>query len=99
VPTNWTRRKESRSHYRGQKQIWFLLRLTGRDYDLRLRATDHPEFDAWRWFSYWAAVDSVIDFKRDVYRLALRELEKYLARDVGGVRHPYRMMHPDRHKT
>ena len=35
-----------------QKQIWFLLRLVGRDSDVCLRATQHPEFDAWRWSQY-----------------------------------------------
>ena len=44
---------DARGHYRGQKQIWFLLRLVGHDSDLDLRATDHPEFDAWRWNDYW----------------------------------------------
>src|SRR4029078_8897126 len=29
----------------GQKQSWSLLRLTGRDTDVSLRATDRPEFD------------------------------------------------------
>ena len=33
----------------GQKQIWYLLRLVGRDNDVCLRASSHPEFDAWRW--------------------------------------------------
>ena len=47
VPPHWTRR-DSRGLYRGQKQIWFLLRLTGRDCDVSLRASSHPEFDAWR---------------------------------------------------
>ena len=50
VPTHFIRR-DARGHYRGQKQIWFLLQLTGRDSDMNLRATDHPEFDAWRWNS------------------------------------------------
>ena len=48
----------------GQKQIWFLLRLVGRDSDMNLRATDHPEFDAWRWNDYWVPLDVVIEFKR-----------------------------------
>ena len=61
-----------------QKQIWFLLRLIGRDCDVRLRASDHPEFDAWRWNEYWIDIDAVIEFKRDVYRMALNELAKYL---------------------
>ena len=37
VPQNWVRR-EWRGSYKGQKQIWFLLRLTGRDCDVSLRA-------------------------------------------------------------
>jgi putative (di)nucleoside polyphosphate hydrolase len=91
VPQNWAKRKDMRGHYRGQKQIWFLLRLTGRDCDVCLRATDRPEFDAWRWADYWLTIDAVIDFKRDVYRLALHELEKFLTRDMG-LRHPYRLV-------
>jgi putative (di)nucleoside polyphosphate hydrolase len=81
VPDNWVRR-DSRGIYRGQKQIWFLLRLTGRDSDVSLRASTHPEFDAWRWNDYWIEMDSVVEFKREVYRLALEELERYLSRDV-----------------
>lgn len=77
VPQNWIRR-EWRGSYRGQKQIWFLLRLVGRDCDVKLRATNHPEFDAWRWNDYWAPLETVIEFKRDVYSKALRELEGYL---------------------
>jgi putative (di)nucleoside polyphosphate hydrolase len=58
VPDHFIRR-DARGHYRGQKQIWFLLRLVGRDSDLNLRATDHPEFDAWRWNDYWVPLDVV----------------------------------------
>lgn len=77
VPQNWIRR-EWRGSYRGQKQIWFLLRLVGRDCDVKLRATNHPEFDAWRWSDYWSPLETVIEFKRDVYLKALQELEAYL---------------------
>jgi len=73
VPDTFIRR-ESRGHYRGQKQIWFLLRMLGRDIDVKLRATQHPEFDAWRWSHYWVSLDAVIDFKREVYTQALNEL-------------------------
>ena len=77
VPQHWIKR-EWRGSYRGQKQIWYLLRLTGRDNDVSLRATDHPEFDAWRWHDYWVPLENVIDFKREVYRRALIELERFL---------------------
>ncbi len=77
VPTHWIRR-EWRSTYRGQKQIWYLLRLIGRECDVSLRATGHPEFDAWRWHDYWAPAEEVIDFKKDVYLMALDELSRHL---------------------
>jgi len=85
VPQEWVRR-EWRGNYRGQKQIWFLLRLVGRDTDVCLRACDKPEFDAWRWSDYWVPIDSVIEFKRDVYQQALTELARYLTRDQRGGR-------------
>ncbi|WP_429303410.1 RNA pyrophosphohydrolase [Paraburkholderia sp. GAS199] len=79
VPDKFIKR-EVRGHYRGQKQIWFLLRMVGRDCDICLRATDHPEFDAWRWNEYWVPLDCVIEFKRDVYQLALTELSRFMRR-------------------
>ena len=79
VPEQWVRR-ELRGNYRGQKQIWFLLRLVGRDTDISLRASLHPEFDAWRWHEYWVPLDAVIEFKRDVYTRALTELSRLLFR-------------------
>jgi len=81
VPDQWIRR-ELRGNYRGQKQIWFLLRLTARDCDVSLRATTHPEFDAWRWHDYWVPLDAVIEFKRDVYQQALLELSRYVFKSV-----------------
>ncbi len=79
VPDQWIRR-EWRGNYRGQKQIWFLLRLIGRDCDVCLRATEKPEFDAWRWNDYWVPMEAVVEFKRDVYQKALNELARYLRR-------------------
>jgi putative (di)nucleoside polyphosphate hydrolase len=77
VPDQWIRR-EWRGSYRGQKQIWFLLRMIGRDCDVCLRAAAKPEFDAWRWNEYWVPMETVIEFKRDVYQKALNELVRFL---------------------
>jgi putative (di)nucleoside polyphosphate hydrolase len=85
VPKTWARR-ECRNNYKGQKQIWFLLRLDGRDCDVNLRASGHPEFDAWRWNEYWLELDTVIEFKRDVYRSALNELARFLPLAHSGLR-------------
>ncbi|MEG0555931.1 MAG: RNA pyrophosphohydrolase [Comamonas sp.] len=79
VPDRYIRR-DARGHYKGQKQIWFLLQLVGHDWDLNLRATDHPEFDAWRWNDYWVPLDVVVEFKRGVYEMALTELSRFVPR-------------------
>jgi putative (di)nucleoside polyphosphate hydrolase len=77
VPTHWVKR-EWRGTYKGQKQIWFLLRLVGRDCDISLRASGHPEFDAWRWHDYWVPLEAVIEFKRESYRMGLEQLASHL---------------------
>lgn len=79
VPDQWIRR-DWRGNYKGQKQIWYLLRLLGRDCDVSLRASVRPEFDAWRWNQYWVELNSVVEFKRQVYRQALTELARLLNR-------------------
>lgn len=79
VPDRFIRR-DSRGFYKGQKQIWFLLQLVAFDNQINLRATDHPEFDAWRWNQFWVPLDVVVEFKRGVYEMALTELSHYLPR-------------------
>jgi putative (di)nucleoside polyphosphate hydrolase len=59
----------------GQKQKWFLLSLESDESKVELSNNVKPEFDDWRWVNYWYPVNQVIDFKRDVYRKALKELE------------------------
>lgn len=66
----------------GQKQQWFLLRLTGGEGVVRLDRSDTPEFDDWRWVDYWRPAREVVFFKRHVYRKALRELEPLLFPDA-----------------
>lgn len=63
----------------GQKQKWFLLRLLSRDESIRVDLSPSPEFDAWRWVSYWYPLGQVVSFKREVYRRALRELTPRIA--------------------
>ncbi len=62
----------------GQKQKWYLLRLTGETSAVRFDRAEKPEFDRWRWVDYWFPPNDVIFFKRSVYRRALRELEPLL---------------------
>jgi putative (di)nucleoside polyphosphate hydrolase len=64
--------------FRGQKQLWFLLRLVAGDEQVRLDCTDRPEFESWRWVDYWTPIDEIVAFKREVYIRALSELEPLL---------------------
>lgn len=58
----------------GQKQKWFLLQMLSADERVILTRTHPPEFDGWRWVSYWYPLNKVVSFKREVYRRALMEL-------------------------
>jgi putative (di)nucleoside polyphosphate hydrolase len=81
VSRNWLRYKLPKRLVRkgtdpvciGQKQKWFLLSLSCNESDVNLASCGHPEFDDWRWVSFWYPVRNVVSFKRDVYRKALKE--------------------------
>lgn len=81
VSKNWFRyrlpkrliRRESTPVCIGQKQKWFLLRLRCKESDVDLLKSSHPEFDDWRWVSYWYPIRNVVSFKRDVYRKVMKE--------------------------
>ena len=62
----------------GQKQVWFLLRFSGCEDDVKLDCGDKPEFDGWRWVDYWYPLKEVVAFKRDVYLRALNEFAPVL---------------------
>lgn len=62
----------------GQKQKWFLLQLQSSDEKVNLQCDGLPEFDDWRWESYWYPVRHIVDFKEQVYKRALEELAPYL---------------------
>lgn len=58
----------------GQKQIWFLLKLTSSEKDIKLDCSDKPEFDSWCWIEPHLAAEQVVEFKQGVYRLAMSTL-------------------------
>ena len=64
--------------FRGQKQRWFLFHLTAQESSVRLDRSKKPEFDHWQWVDYWSPLNQIVDFKKGVYRKALRELEPFL---------------------
>lgn len=72
----------------GQKQIWFLLKLIVDESEIKLNCSDKPEFDHWCWIQPQLAAEQVIEFKRNVYRMALLELlpDSFLSQELNPER-------------
>lgn len=72
LPKKYVRSKEPQCI--GQKQKWYLLKLTCDEKNISFHQTNSPEFDHVEWVSYWYPISKVVSFKREVYRKALKEL-------------------------
>ena len=80
--SNWLHYKLPRRYIRrdntpickGQKQIWFMLKMIAGDESVDLKKHHKPEFDEWCWVDYWQPLKDVIYFKQAVYKAALDEL-------------------------
>ena len=58
--------------YRGQRQIWYLMRFVGEDGHINIE-TPHQEFREWRWADPVSLPDLIVPFKRKLYRDILHE--------------------------
>lgn len=74
-------RYDSKQMCIGQKQRWFLLQLVSDEKNINMQTTKSPEFDGWRWVSFWYPVRQVVSFKRDVYRKVMKEFASILFTD------------------
>lgn len=63
--------------WRGQRQRWFLYRLTGDDSDIDI-ATVHQEFSAWRWSTRDEVIALAVPFKRKLYEDVFAALADHL---------------------
>lgn len=68
VPRLWN------GKYRGQKQLWFLMRFTGDDSQINIK-TKHPEFSRWCWLPPEELLAKIVPFKRDTYEQVIREFQ------------------------
>jgi len=74
--------QRSNKKYDGAMQKWFLLRFIGEDGDdINLNATEHAEFDSWKWSDRKTAIKSVIKFKKKVYESILQEFSNILEKN------------------
>ena len=63
--------------WRGQDQDWFLARFTGTDADVDI-ATEHAEFNDWKWVDPAHLPDMIVPFKRDMYRAIIAGFGEWL---------------------
>ena len=60
--------------YIGQTQKWFAFLFLGEDNDINV-GTDNPEFSEWKWTRMNSIIDSIVPFKRIVYKKILEEFK------------------------
>ena len=60
--------------FKGQKQKWFLFKLI-EEVMIDLNNENNPEFDEFDWVDYWKPLDEIVEFKREIYKKVLSELE------------------------
>lgn len=63
--------------YRGQRQIWFLMRFLGTDADIRLDAHEQ-EFRAFRWSAPADLPTMIVPFKKRLYEQVLEAFADWL---------------------
>ena len=63
--------------YRGQTQKWFLMRFIGEDSDIDLQ-TKMPEFSSWRWSTKQQLTANIVNFKKELYELLVKEFNTFL---------------------
>jgi len=74
-----------KGRYRGQRQRWFLMRLTGPDSLIDI-AGEHAEFSRWSWLAPDDLIERIVPFKRAVYDTVLDEFRPLLATGSAALR-------------
>ncbi|MCC5986105.1 MAG: RNA pyrophosphohydrolase [Pararhodobacter sp.] len=79
VPRIWGGR------FRGQKQLWFLMRFLGDDSEIDIEGRKHPEFSRWRWIGAAQMLAEIVPFKRAAYEQVMRAFRPWLAGEAHGT--------------
>jgi putative (di)nucleoside polyphosphate hydrolase len=69
--------KAWKGKYRGQKQMWFLMRFLGEGSEINIH-TPHPEFDTWKWMDVNDLPRSIVAFKQELYNSVIESFKKHL---------------------
>jgi putative (di)nucleoside polyphosphate hydrolase len=70
-----------KKRFKGQKQKWFMFKLV---HDVKIHFENDPdnEFVDFQWVPYWYPLYAIVEFKREVYRLALNELRDNFCKEI-----------------
>ena len=66
-----------RGKFKGQEQIWFLIRFLGNDNEINIK-TKKPEFKKWMWVSTNELMKIIVPFKKELYANVLEEFKEEL---------------------
>lgn len=64
--------------YRGQKQLWFLMRFLGADSEITIQ-TSEAEFSAWKWLAIEDLPQTIVPFKKALYTELVDRFRKKVA--------------------
>ena len=67
-----------KGRWRGQAQKWFALAFIGQDAEIDIAAHE-AEFDAWKWATAAELIDSIVPFKRPIYKTVLKDFADLVA--------------------
>ena len=74
LPSKYKKNNFLWNDFKGQKQKWFLFKLI-EEVVIDLNNENNPEFDEFDWVDYWKPLDEIVEFKREIYKKVLSELE------------------------
>ena len=73
--------------FKGQKQVWFLMKLVASDCTICLDHSDAPEFDRWQWVDYWLPPRKVVSLNAVSTSLLYQNLSRCCASSEDGPRY------------
>ena len=83
IPKENRRKRLLQKNFKGQKQKWFMFKLI-KDVNICFENDPDSEFDEYKWVSYWYPLQSIIFFKKGLYRTVLCNLRLIFCKEQAG---------------
>ena len=83
IPKENRRKRLLQKNFKGQKQKWFMFKLI-KDVNICFENDPDSEFEEYKWVSYWYPLQSIIFFKKDLYRTVLCNLRLIFCKEQAG---------------